>query len=286
MVGFETGDPQVLKNIHKGVTLDLGRRLANGADWVSRFTGMFMGLPGETKASIEASIRFACEWTRTPSRSLSPPLIRHQFYDFCREAGLPCRMTPWSTAPTASSSASSITPGPRRHLQRCPNSTAGFFRPRYMASALVMIRDPVERRLLKEEPPVSELHVQRRQGQQPRGRGQTLSMTGKELLGLMLQGGRGLPIPSPTPAMPLPFCSFPRVGPGEQVMADPLPTFPGLEFSDKGVGYLCFTGGEPLLYPALLPALGRARDLGVHTLLCTNGWRLTPAYIRELKAAA
>jgi MoaA/NifB/PqqE/SkfB family radical SAM enzyme len=39
------------------------------------------------------------------------------------------------------------------------------------------------------------------------------------------------------------------------------------------------------LYPALLPALGRARDLGLHTLLCTNGWRLTPAYIRELKTA-
>jgi MoaA/NifB/PqqE/SkfB family radical SAM enzyme len=39
------------------------------------------------------------------------------------------------------------------------------------------------------------------------------------------------------------------------------------------------------LYPDLLPALGRARDLGIHTLLCTNGWRLTPAYIRELKAA-
>jgi MoaA/NifB/PqqE/SkfB family radical SAM enzyme len=40
-----------------------------------------------------------------------------------------------------------------------------------------------------------------------------------------------------------------------------------------------------LLYPALLPALGRARDLGLHTLLCTNGSLLSPAYIGGLKAA-
>ena len=30
---------------------------------------------------------------------------------------------------------------------------------------------------------------------------------------------------------------------------------------------------------------GRARDLAIHTLLCTNGWLLTPAYIRELETA-
>ena len=61
-------------------------------------------------------------------------------------------------------------------------------------------------------------------------------------------------------------------------MADPARRlFRGLEvLKDKGVGYLCLTGGEPLLYPALLPALGRARDLGIHTLLCTNGWQLYP----------
>ena len=53
-----------------------------------------------------------------------------------------------------------------------------------------------------------------------------------------------------------------------------------------GVQYVCFTGGEPLLYPELLPALDRARDLGINTILCTNGSLLTPETIEELKAAA
>jgi len=70
-------------------------------------------------------------------------------------------------------------------------------------------------------------------------------------------------------------------GDGRSAAAPPGPQ--GLK--DKGVHYLCLTGGEPLLYPALLPALSRARDLAIHTLLCTNGSLLTPAYLRELKAA-
>ena len=113
-------------------------------------------------------------------------------------------------------------------------------------------------------------------------------MTGRELLGLMLQGGPGFCQIAVTNACNAGcrFCSFPGVAPEAWVMADPGRLFRGLAvLKARGVGYLCITGGEPLLYPALLPVLGRARDLGVHTLLCTNGWRLTPASIRELKAA-
>jgi MoaA/NifB/PqqE/SkfB family radical SAM enzyme len=69
-------------------------------------------------------------------------------------------------------------------------------------------------------------------------------------------------------------------------MADAARLRRGLEVvKDKGIDYLCLTGGEPLLYPGLLPVLGRARDLGIHTLLCTNGSLLNSAYIRELQAA-
>jgi MoaA/NifB/PqqE/SkfB family radical SAM enzyme len=113
-------------------------------------------------------------------------------------------------------------------------------------------------------------------------------MTAKELLDLMLQGGPGFCQIAVTNACNAGcrFCSFPAVAPEARVMADATRLFRGLEvLKDKGVGYLCFTGGEPLLYPALLPALGRARDLGISTLLCTNGWRLTPSYIRDLKHA-
>jgi MoaA/NifB/PqqE/SkfB family radical SAM enzyme len=113
-------------------------------------------------------------------------------------------------------------------------------------------------------------------------------MTGKELLRLILQGGPGFCQIAVTNVCNARcrFCSFPRVAPADRVMADPVRLCRGLEFlKDKGVHYLCLTGGEPLLYPELLPALGRARDLAIHTLLCTNGLLLTPAYIRELQAA-
>ena len=58
-----------------------------------------------------------------------------------------------------------------------------------------------------------------------------------------------------------------------------------IALKDRGVGYLCLTGGEPLLYPALLPVLARARDLSIQTIVCTNGSLLTPAYIQKLRHA-
>ena len=113
-------------------------------------------------------------------------------------------------------------------------------------------------------------------------------MTVKELLRLMLQGGPGFCQIAVTNACNAHcrFCSFPRVAPAERMMAEPARLLRGLEvFKDKGIQYICLTGGEPLLYPALLPVLARARDLAIHTILCTNGLRLTPAYIRDLQAA-
>ena len=113
-------------------------------------------------------------------------------------------------------------------------------------------------------------------------------MTGKELLRLLLQGGPGFIQIAVTNACNAScrFCSFPRVAPADRVMADPARLCRGLKvLKDRGVDYLCLTGGEPLLYPAWFEVLGRARDLGIHTLLCTNGWRLSPASIHALKAA-
>jgi MoaA/NifB/PqqE/SkfB family radical SAM enzyme len=50
----------------------------------------------------------------------------------------------------------------------------------------------------------------------------------------------------------------------------------------RGPHYVTFTGGEPLLYPDLLPALAQARQLGLGILLSTNGALLTPQLIRDL----
>jgi MoaA/NifB/PqqE/SkfB family radical SAM enzyme len=113
-------------------------------------------------------------------------------------------------------------------------------------------------------------------------------MTAKELLHLVLQGGPGFCQIAVTNACNARcrFCGFPRVAPAERLMAEPSRLLQGLKvLKAKGIHYICLTGGEPLLYPALLPTLVRARDLAIQTILCTNGSLLTPAYIRDLRAA-
>jgi MoaA/NifB/PqqE/SkfB family radical SAM enzyme len=113
-------------------------------------------------------------------------------------------------------------------------------------------------------------------------------MTVKELIHLVLQGGPGFCQIAVTNACNARcgFCSFPQVPAASRVMADPVRLARGLESLRKaGVYYLCLTGGEPLLYPALLPTLARARDLDINTILCTNGSLLTPGLSRDLKDA-
>lgn len=113
-------------------------------------------------------------------------------------------------------------------------------------------------------------------------------MTLKELLRLVIKGGPGFCQIAVTNACNAHcrFCSFPGVTPAERVMADPVRLHRGLGvLKNHGVDYLCFTGGEPLLYPALLPALAQARDLAIQTMVCTNGSLLTPAYIKKLQDA-
>ena len=112
-------------------------------------------------------------------------------------------------------------------------------------------------------------------------------MTTRELLHLVLRGGPGFCQIAITNACNAScrFCSFPQVPPAARVMADPGRLLAGLLALKKaGIDYLCLTGGEPLLYPSLLPVLARAQTLAIHTLLCTNGALLTPALIRELQA--
>jgi len=85
--------------------------------------------------------------------------------------------------------------------------------------------------------------------------------------------------------MPIATFAVFRVTPGERVMADPVRLLKGLTtLKAKGIRYLCLTGGEPLLYPALVPVLAKARDLSIKTLVCTNGSLLTPASIQKLRA--
>jgi hopanoid biosynthesis associated radical SAM protein HpnJ len=63
IVGFESGDAQILKNIKKGQTLEMGRNFVKNCKKVGiHVHGDFIiGLPGETKETIEKTISFAKE---------------------------------------------------------------------------------------------------------------------------------------------------------------------------------------------------------------------------------
>jgi MoaA/NifB/PqqE/SkfB family radical SAM enzyme len=113
-------------------------------------------------------------------------------------------------------------------------------------------------------------------------------MTLRELAKLAVQGGPGFVQIAVTNACNAQcrFCSFPQVPASGRRMADPARLARGLAAMQRaGIRYVCFTGGEPLLYPDLLPALTQARDLGLQTLLVTNGVLLTSSLIRSLRQA-
>jgi len=61
IVGFESGDAQILKNIKKGATVEMGLAFMNNCRKVGiRVHGDFIiGLPGETKDTIQKTIDFA-----------------------------------------------------------------------------------------------------------------------------------------------------------------------------------------------------------------------------------
>src|SRR6266700_7538221 len=63
IVGFESGDDQILKNIKKGATLEMARNFRKHCRKLGiRVHGDFIiGLPGETKETIERTINFAKE---------------------------------------------------------------------------------------------------------------------------------------------------------------------------------------------------------------------------------
>jgi radical SAM superfamily enzyme YgiQ (UPF0313 family) len=63
LVGYESGDQQILNHIKKGVRLDLAREFTRNAKALGiKIHGTFIvGLPGETRETIAGTIRFARE---------------------------------------------------------------------------------------------------------------------------------------------------------------------------------------------------------------------------------
>ncbi|HUS20112.1 MAG TPA: hopanoid biosynthesis associated radical SAM protein HpnJ [Terriglobales bacterium] len=90
IVGFESGDPQILKNIKKGATVERARDFARDAHKLGMtIHGDFiLGLPGETKETIERTIQFAkdldCE---TIQVSLAHAYPGTELYDYAKQNG-------------------------------------------------------------------------------------------------------------------------------------------------------------------------------------------------------
>jgi len=90
IVGFESGDPQILKNIKKGATVERARQFAKDAHnlGLTIHGDFILGLPGETKESIERTIHFAKELDcETIQVSLAHAYPGTELYDFAKENG-------------------------------------------------------------------------------------------------------------------------------------------------------------------------------------------------------
>jgi hopanoid biosynthesis associated radical SAM protein HpnJ len=90
IVGFESGDPQILKNIKKGATVERARDFVKDCHDLGLIihADFILGLPGETKQSIRNTIEFAkaldCE---TIQVSIAHAYPGTEFYDFAEKNG-------------------------------------------------------------------------------------------------------------------------------------------------------------------------------------------------------
>jgi len=91
IVGYESGDPQILKNIKKGATVEMALRFTQNCKKLGlKVHGDFIvGLPGESRESLRRTIEFAkrldCE---TIQVSIAHPYPGTEFYEWARRNNL------------------------------------------------------------------------------------------------------------------------------------------------------------------------------------------------------
>jgi radical SAM superfamily enzyme YgiQ (UPF0313 family) len=91
IVGYESGDPQILKNIKKGATIEMAERFtANCKKLGILVHGDFIvGLPGETRESIRRTMDFAKRLdTETIQVSIAHPYPGTEFYEWAGQNDL------------------------------------------------------------------------------------------------------------------------------------------------------------------------------------------------------
>ena len=90
IVGFESADPQILKNIKKGATVERARAFMKDCKKLGLVVhgDFILGLPGETKETIEKTIDFAKELDcETIQVSLAHAYPGTELYDFAKKNG-------------------------------------------------------------------------------------------------------------------------------------------------------------------------------------------------------
>jgi hopanoid biosynthesis associated radical SAM protein HpnJ len=91
IVGYESGDPQILKNIKKGATVDMAERFTANCKKLGLLVhgDFIIGLPGETRESIRRTIDFAKKLdNETIQVSIAHPYPGTEFYDYAKKNGL------------------------------------------------------------------------------------------------------------------------------------------------------------------------------------------------------
>ncbi|MFZ3208958.1 MAG: hopanoid biosynthesis associated radical SAM protein HpnJ [Geobacteraceae bacterium] len=172
VVGFETGNDQILKNIKKGITRAQAIEFTRNCKklGLSVHGAFIMGLPGETRETIQETIEFAKAMDlNSIQASLASPYPGTEFYDLCKKEG-------W----IATESFLDDT-GHQTCVISYPNLSSKeifdavelfydkfYFRPKYIArSILKMLTNSGERKkLLKEGRQYLEYMRKRKQGQQ------------------------------------------------------------------------------------------------------------------------
>ncbi len=91
IVGYESGAPQILKNIKKGATVEMAQRFTANCKKLGLLVhgDYIVGLPGETRESIRRTIEFAKKLdTETIQVSIAHPYPGTEFYDYASRNGL------------------------------------------------------------------------------------------------------------------------------------------------------------------------------------------------------
>jgi hopanoid biosynthesis associated radical SAM protein HpnJ len=91
IVGYETGDAQILKNIKKGATLDMAQRFTDNCKKLGLLIhgDFIVGLPGETRDSLRRTIDFAKRLdVETIQVSIAHAYPGTEFFDYANRNGL------------------------------------------------------------------------------------------------------------------------------------------------------------------------------------------------------